>query len=402
MKLFLTFLIFIPFFGIAQTNPADTGELFEVGMWADVYKKKFEDGRIEIYQKKDRHLKRVEYNNLKAERCKKGLPFVISYYPNGRVRKECYEIPSGLNVCLNYADSSEKVITSGSRGSSSELIFENQKLVEIRTKRRKYFPAAPLDDVQYYSSAEKRKDLGDCIEKGEFRNYELYNGFIYYYAENGELEITEKVSNGVNIYNPEIKIQDPIIKKAIGDRHDRNLNGRLETREAKNFTKFNIFLADSLIPEVDWSELTKLKNLETVQVNQLTYPLNRFQNNQELTDAIISRKGFRKGGGELVHDFPDIYASFPGGELALKAYIDSNLVYPQSDTYKRHEGRVYVSFVVDWDGSISQIEVIRGTTEEANREAKRLIREMPNWLPAEIDDRAVRSRIRIPIVFHIP
>ena len=324
------------------------------------------------------------------------------YYANGRVSRECYEIPSGLNVCLNYADSSKKVITSGSRGTYSELIFKNEKLVEIRTKRVIYSPPPiPLDLGHSYTSLQVA-DRGDCIEKGEFRNFELYNGFIYYYAEDGALELTEKVSKGVNIYNPEVEITDSTIKSAMGNTYDRNLNGRLEQREAKLIQNFHVFLADSLIQEVDWTQLKMLENLESVQVNQLRYPLDRFQPGAALTEAIVSRKGFKKHQERTIYDFLDLSPSFPGGYEALMKYIDSNLVYPQSDIYKRHEGNVYVRFVVDWDGSISNIEILRGTTEEANREAKRLIREMPDWIPGEHDGFVVPCRVTIPVTFRIP
>ena len=99
-------------------------------------------------------------------------------------------------------------------------------------------------------------------------------------------------------------------------------------------------------------------------------------------------------------DFPDVEAAFPGGPAAMKQWIQQNVVYPEISRELGDQGRVYVTFVVEPDGSITGVEVMRGgLTDELNREAKRLVREMPKWSPGEVKGKPVRARCRLPITF---
>ena len=63
------------------------------------------------------------------------------------------------------------------------------------------------------------------------------------------------------------------------------------------------------------------------------------------------------------------------------------------------QGRVFLSFVVETDGSITNIEVTKGRTKELDREAKRVVRKMPKWSAGESSGKKVRTRCQLPIVF---
>ncbi len=88
-------------------------------------------------------------------------------------------------------------------------------------------------------------------------------------------------------------------------------------------------------------------------------------------------------------------AEFPGGNPS--EFVGSHF---NPDAAADLEGRIIVSFVVELDGSISNVEVVRGLSPEANREAVRVIRSMPRWKPGKNNGKAVRSRFRLPIVFN--
>ncbi len=99
-------------------------------------------------------------------------------------------------------------------------------------------------------------------------------------------------------------------------------------------------------------------------------------------------------------DFPDVEATFPGGAAAMKKWIQENVQYPEISKELGDQGRVYVTFVVEPDGTITGIDVMRGgLTEELNREAKRLVRNMPKWEAGEVKGEKVRARCRLPITF---
>ena len=102
---------------------------------------------------------------------------------------------------------------------------------------------------------------------------------------------------------------------------------------------------------------------------------------------------------EEIIDFPDVEASFPGGAAAMQKWIAENVNYPQTAIEMNEQGRVYLSFVVEPDGSISNIAVERGVSNDLDKEAKRLLRKMPNWSPGEAKGRKARTRCRLPINF---
>lgn len=98
-------------------------------------------------------------------------------------------------------------------------------------------------------------------------------------------------------------------------------------------------------------------------------------------------------------DFPDVEAEFPGGIVEMTKWINSNVQYPEVSIQMEEQGKVYLSFVVETDGSISGIKVEKSVSTELDREAKRLVRNMPAWTPGESSGKKVRTRCRLPIVF---
>lgn len=98
-------------------------------------------------------------------------------------------------------------------------------------------------------------------------------------------------------------------------------------------------------------------------------------------------------------DFPDVEAAFPGGAAALQSFIVNNIQYPETSIDMDEQGKVYLSFVVGADGAISQVKVERGVSKDLDREAKRVVRSMPKWVPGEAGGKKVATRCRLPIVF---
>lgn len=98
-------------------------------------------------------------------------------------------------------------------------------------------------------------------------------------------------------------------------------------------------------------------------------------------------------------EFPDVSAGFPGGSSVMMKWINDNLVYPQISIENNHQGRVFVSFVIEKDGSITNVKVERGISVDLDKEAQRIVRKMPKWIPGESAGIVVRSRIRLPINF---
>ena len=102
---------------------------------------------------------------------------------------------------------------------------------------------------------------------------------------------------------------------------------------------------------------------------------------------------------EAIMEFPEIEAQFSGGTAAMQEWIATNVQYPQEAITMNEQGRVYLSFIIEPNGEITNIVVERGVSESLDEEAIRLIKSMPNWIPAEVKGKKVRAKCRLPINF---
>lgn len=100
---------------------------------------------------------------------------------------------------------------------------------------------------------------------------------------------------------------------------------------------------------------------------------------------------------ETIYDLPDVEAQFNGGSKALQNYIAKNFKYPKKALKKNVQGRVYVSFVVEIDGSISNIHIDKGQHPSLDKEVIRLVKEMPKWKPGMANGKIVRTLCRMPV-----
>lgn len=92
---------------------------------------------------------------------------------------------------------------------------------------------------------------------------------------------------------------------------------------------------------------------------------------------------------------------FPGGQASLLKYLATRIKYPAIAQENGIQGRVSCSFVVDTDGSLKNIEVIRGIDPSLDREAVRVIREMPKWNPGVQNNMAVAVKYTVPVTFRL-
>jgi periplasmic protein TonB len=92
---------------------------------------------------------------------------------------------------------------------------------------------------------------------------------------------------------------------------------------------------------------------------------------------------------------------FNGGQRAMYKFLAENLKYPAAAYKRRIEGSVFVSFVVEQDGSIKEASVIKGISPECDQEAIRLVLMMPKWVPGVQSGKLVRVKHVFPIKFKL-
>lgn len=98
---------------------------------------------------------------------------------------------------------------------------------------------------------------------------------------------------------------------------------------------------------------------------------------------------------------PDIQPSFKGGEEEMRAYLAANLKYPVISQENGEQGRVIVSAIVNVDGSLSDVKVEKSVSPSLDKEAKRLVSNMPVWNPGMVNDKPVRTKCLIPVSFRL-
>lgn len=97
----------------------------------------------------------------------------------------------------------------------------------------------------------------------------------------------------------------------------------------------------------------------------------------------------------------DTPATFPGGEQKMNEWISRHLVYPPNARESHIEGRVIVQFIVKTDGSIGDVEIIRGVVADLDAEALRVVKSIPRFNPAMLNGKAVDYKYTLPIFFRL-
>lgn len=108
---------------------------------------------------------------------------------------------------------------------------------------------------------------------------------------------------------------------------------------------------------------------------------------EEVTDEIFM----------VVENAPE----FPGGQSAMMKFLSDNIKYPVIAQENGIQGRVTCNFVVERDGSITDVQVVRGQDPSLDKEAVRVIQSMPKWKPGKQRGQAVRVRFTLPVVFRL-
>jgi periplasmic protein TonB len=90
---------------------------------------------------------------------------------------------------------------------------------------------------------------------------------------------------------------------------------------------------------------------------------------------------------------------FPGGESALYGYLAENIKYPQMAKESGIQGRVFVTFVVERDGRVTDVRVLRGIGGGCDEEAIRVVQNMPKWTPGKQRGKSVRVQYNLPVKF---
>ena len=109
----------------------------------------------------------------------------------------------------------------------------------------------------------------------------------------------------------------------------------------------------------------------------------------------------KKAKKSKVYDVVEQMAEFPGGDAAMMQFISENMKYPPQAAKNREQGRVLVQFVIDEDGQVCETKVVRSVSKELDAEALRVVKLLPNFIPAKKDGKNVAIHYTLPILFKL-
>ena len=104
---------------------------------------------------------------------------------------------------------------------------------------------------------------------------------------------------------------------------------------------------------------------------------------------------------DRIFDVVEENAQFPGGDEACMKWLQEHIKYPQICIEQNVQGRVQVGFVVNRDGSIVDVKILRSPDPNLSKEAERVVKMMPKWKPARQGNKTVRSRFNLPVNFRL-
>lgn len=102
---------------------------------------------------------------------------------------------------------------------------------------------------------------------------------------------------------------------------------------------------------------------------------------------------------DKVYEVVDVMPEFPGGETELLKYMARNVKYPAESIKNKEEGSLSLSFIINKDGSLSDIKVVKSLTPLLDAEAVRVVKNMPKWTPGKVKSKVVRVAYTTPITF---
>ena len=207
------------------------------------------------------------------------------------------------------------------------------------------------------------------------------------------------VTTGVELSQIQTKKQPKVEKKT-----PVKIEQPKQVEKVKSSIKFT---APVIKKDEDVKPEEEMKNQDDLQKTKTTIGAFNVQGNDEVGGEVLKAKEEiaqpepPKEEENKVFDVVEEQPSFPGGQGALMQWLSDNIKYPVIAAENGVPGRVIVQFVVSKTGSISDVKVVRGVDPSLDREAVRVVSQMPKWTPGRQNGTTVNVRYTLPVTFRL-
>lgn len=255
------------------------------------------------------------------------------------------------------------------------------KYLWAREKIRLLGDYASLDSYNYGNSDKKEALKREIIQLG--LKYNLLTQYTSFIAVDSVISNKRGEQTTVKQPNP---LPEGVSNHAIGEDEEEIIPITSQERvlpppppapkvtDVLNIVDADVALEDALI----------IEDSEAVMETEISF--SGIQTEYEREESVVFF---------IVEDMPE----FPGGDAAMHNYLKQNIQYPPEARENGIQGRVYVSFVIDTDGSIVDVRVVRSISPSLDAEAIRIVKSMPRWKPGRQRGKAVQVSYTVPINF---
>jgi protein TonB len=154
--------------------------------------------------------------------------------------------------------------------------------------------------------------------------------------------------------------------------------------------------------EPNMATMERMEDLDEEVVASKTESKKKNEADMQRDDAYFSgTPSVSESAQDQIFTIVEQMPQYPGGDKALQKFIEKNLQYPSNAMENGVEGTVYISFVVEDNGSITSAKVIRGIGSGCDEEALRLVNNMPDWKPGKQDGENIRTLMTLPVSFRL-
>ena len=243
-------------------------------------------------------------------------------------------------------------------------------------------------------------DVIQQANQGDTKSMYVYSYYSIYGEEYG---ITKDYSGAVAMLNKLVSqkpVTDYVIMgyELLGDCYEK---GYGVTENIETAIKWWTLAADSGSEDAK-NKLKKYKPLVVPDLSRIKVVPKEDPKPESKTAPESSPKPSPNSAPEQIFTAVEQKAVYPGGDAALLQWVSSNIQYPTMAQEEGIEGRVYLKFVVEKDGSIGKVEVARGKHKELDAEAMRVVKKIPKkFTPAKQNGQAVRSWFTLPVTFKL-
>lgn len=120
-----------------------------------------------------------------------------------------------------------------------------------------------------------------------------------------------------------------------------------------------------------------------------------------LTNIAFCQNEVKVSDDDAIFFVVEVQPEFPGGMDSMYAFIQKNLIYPEKAKAEGIEGRVFITFTIEKDGSVSNVKILRGIGGGCDEVAKEVVEKMPKWKPGKQRGKPVRVQFNLPIKFEL-